>query len=418
MSQTQSVVPFSKSLIISVIIAILLMAINMRAPIIGLGAVAKLIQQDLGLSTQLVGMIGTIPVTAFACSSFVAPMISRRFGLELTVTIASLMLAVGIFLRSLYPQLGLLLMGTVVLALAIALGNVLIPAVIKKYTPTKISLVMGMYTLFLSVFAGVAAGIVPMMSQKTNWQFALSSWGWVSVMAFLAWGWVLYQQINQQKKLAIVNTDVSNATATPSPSIVNAPQIVTRSVWKMPMAWFISGYMGLQSLLYNTLASFLPSLLQDKGLDSQQVSQAGMLFQIVAFPAVILLSKWVSAGWNIRLLAMLATLGNLIGTIGFGFLSVKLVWLWAICAGFGCGVIFTLCMMLFTIKAHDSHQAAELSGMAQTVGYGIAIFGPILTGYLKDLTHSWTVPSALLVVLMVIKCGVAWLATQDKPIDA
>ena len=81
-------------------------------------------------------------------------------------------------------------------------------------------------------------------------------------------------------------------------------------------------------------------------------------------------------------------------------------------------MIFTLCIMLFTIKARDSQQTAELSGMAQTIGYGIAVLGPIVTGWLEDMTHGWTIPMTVLLMLMIINLGFAWLATQDKPIDA
>lgn len=130
----------TKALIVTVVIAILLLAINMRAPIIGFGAVAKLVQQDLGLTTKTIGLIGTIPVMAFASSSFVAPMLSRRIGLENTMILATSLLAIGIFVRVAHPQLGFLLAGTVLLSLAISLGNVLIPAVIKNTPPITLGL--------------------------------------------------------------------------------------------------------------------------------------------------------------------------------------------------------------------------------------------------------------------------------------
>ncbi len=408
---------YPKALVLSVVAAILLQAVNMRAPIIGFGAVAKWVQQDLALSTQTIGILGTIPVLAFALSSFIVPMLSRRLGLENTLTLATLLLALGIFVRSWQPQFGVLLIGTVILSVAIALGNVLISAAIKKYTPDNISFVMGTYSLFLSLFAGVSAGVMPRLTEQFNWQFALSSWGWVSVAALLAWFWVIHLMVRYQ--VARINhAPTPQALQTFHEQLAYPAAKSKRSVWTMPMAWYISIYMGLQSLLYYTLASFLPSLLQDKGLTNTQVSQIGMLFQVVAFPSIMLLSKWVAVGWNIRILAVAAAVSNLIGVVGLGFLSVKLMWVWAIFTGFGCGVIFTLCMMLFTIKARDSEQAAELSGMAQSVGYGIAIIGPILTGWLKDTTHGWLVPMTVLAGLMLTKCGFSWLATQNKPIDS
>lgn len=400
----------TKALIVTVVIAILLLAINMRAPIIGFGAVAKLVQQDLGLTTKTIGLIGTIPVMAFASSSFVAPMLSRRIGLENTMILATSLLAIGIFVRVAHPQLGFLLAGTVLLSLAISLGNVLIPAVIKKYTPNHIGLVMGSYSMFLSVFAGFASGIAMWLVSLSNWQFALGVWGWVSVAAVAAWLMVAHLRLGQ--KISTHDAQVINQ------AVAQAGQPSRKSVWKMPMAWWISAFMGLQSLLYYTLASFLPSLLIDKGLSKAQAGNVGMVFQLVAFPSILLLTKWVSSNWNLRTLALLAAVGNLVGVFGFGFLPLQgWVWVWSIASGFGCGVIFTLCMMIFTLKSKDSQQAAELSGMAQTVGYSIAITGPIVTGWLKDLSHTWTLSMGFLTILMVINCVFSWLATQNKAIE-
>lgn len=400
----------TKALIVTVVIAILLLAINMRAPIIGFGAVAKLVQQDLGVTTKTIGLIGTIPVMAFALSSFVAPMLSRRIGLENTMILATSLLAIGIFVRVAHPQLGFLLAGTVLLSLAISLGNVLIPAVIKKYTPDHIGLVMGSYSMFLSVFAGFASGIAMWLVSLSNWQFALGAWGWVSVAAVAAWLMVAHLRLRQ--KISTHDANIINQ------AVAQAGQPSRKSVWKIPMAWWISAFMGLQSLLYYTLASFLPSLLIDKGLSKAQAGSVGMVFQLVAFPSILLLTKWVSSQWDLRTLAVLAAVGNLVGVFGFGFLPLQgWVWVWSIASGFGCGVIFTLCMMIFTLKSKDSQQAAELSGMAQTVGYSIAITGPIVTGWLKDLTHTWTLSMGFLTILMVLNCVFSWLATQNKAIE-
>ena len=295
-------------------------------------------------------------------------------------------------------------MGTVLLSLAISLGNVLVPAVIKKYFPNKISLVTGMYSLTLSVMAGVSAGIAMTLVSFKNWQFALGSWGMVSILASFAWLFiVLNTQKNQQNFVKATETVVKNQNKI--------------SVWQMPMAWFISIFMGVQSLLYYTLASFLPSLLIDKGLSEQQTGNVGMYFQLMAFPSIVLLTKWVEHGGSLRLMAVLASVANLLGVVGFGFLSNQLAWLWSVSAGFGCGIVFTLCLMLFTIKANNSEQTAELSGMAQSVGYSIAIFGPLLAGWLKDMSGGWMLPMMLLSVLMAINCGFAWLATQNKSLS-
>lgn len=409
--------PFSKPLIISVVVAILLLGMNMRSPIVGFGAVANLVQADLQISTKMIGFIGALPMLAFAFSSFLAPNLSKKIGLEPAMLLAAVLLTVGIIGRIWLPDVGLLLVGTTLLCLAISIGNVLIPAVIKKYTPQKISFIMGMYSLTLSVFAGVASGVAMPLVGWHSWQFALGIWGVLGVLAILAWLWVNWQVKNTASAVAtpLSDTDSPNSHIPVTPAARdNTPTV---SVWRMKMPWWISGFMGLQSLLYYTVASFLPSLLIDKGLTPQEAGNVGMYFQFMAFPSIMLLTRWVAKGNSLRVLGMAAALGNLIGVIGFGFLSVKLAWLWAVCAGFGCGVIFTLSMMIFTLKARDSVQAAELSGMAQSVGYGIAIFGPFGVGWLKDVSGNWVIPSAVLVVLMVLGCVCAWFATEDKELS-
>lgn len=400
-----------------VLMGILLLAINMRAPIIGFGAVAKLIEQDLHLSTKTIGMVGTIPVAAFALSSFIAPKISHWLGLERTMLLASLGLMAGIFLRVWQPQLGFLLVGTVVLSLAISLANVLVPAVIKKFLPHHISRVMSVYSLTMTMTAGLSAGIAMWLVGLKNWQFALGVWGWISLLAMIIWLIVLSVLAKHSAAQSLVKSSTSvpsDLSKSRTSELANQPAMHYPSVWKMPMAWYISIFMGIQSLLYYTMASFLPSLLMDKGLSTAQVGTLGMIFQMMGFPAIMLLSYWVGRGGNLRVIAMLGAVGNLIGVLGFGFLSAKLAWLWALFTGFGCGVIFTLCLMIFTIKARDDKQTAQLSGMSQSVGYSIAIFGPLVVGWLKDVSHGWTLPMLFLAVLMAIKCVVAWLATQDR----
>lgn len=176
--------------------------------------------------------------------------------------------------------------------------------------------------MFLSVFAGFASGIAMWLVSLSNWQFALGVWGWVSVAAVAAWLIVAHLRLRQKLAPMMLKSLIKRLPQQDNQS--------RKSVWKMPMAWWISAFMGLQSLLYYTLASFLPSLLIDKGLSKAQAGNVGMVFQLVAFPSILLLTKWVSSNWNLRTLALLAAVGNLVGVFGFGFLPCKV--------GYGFGV--------------------------------------------------------------------------------
>ena len=85
--------------------------------------------------------------------------------------------------------------------------------------------------------------------------------------------------------------------------------------------------------------------------------------------------------------------------------------------GVGCSAIFTLSMMLFSLRTYTPNQASELSGMAQFVGYFIAFFGPLGTGWLHETTASWDVPLLITLVLMVVNVGIAWLVSRPMMVD-
>lgn len=397
---------YRRSLLWAVGLGLVLLAVNMRAPLIGFGTVAPQVQQDLGVSTKLIGVIGTIPMLVFAMISPLAPRLAQRIGLLGSMLLASVALAGGILLRIVQPAFGWLAAGTLLLSVAIALGNVLIPAVVKQYFADRINTLMSGYSLWLAILAGLAAWLTPHLAQQHDWRFALGVWVVPTLIACVVWAWAC--QLGRAQ--ADPSTDATADTHSMSAQ-------VPRSVWRIPMAWYISLFMGLQSLLYFTLVNFLPSLLVDKGMDAAQVSNIGMVFQIIALPSVLFLSVVVKKGGSLRALMMSGAISNLLGVIGFGFMPNAWSYAAAVAAGYGCGITYTLCLIILTLRSKDSAQAAELSGMAQTIGYSIALIGPLATGWLKDLSDSWLLPMAVLTVLMAIKCVFAWLATQERPIE-
>lgn len=384
------------------VVAIVLLGVNMRAPIVSFGSVAAQVQMDLGLSSVMIGALGAIPMVAFSIGSILAPKVAGRFGLERSLIGIALLLTLAIVGRVLGGVLSFVI-GTIVVALAIALGNVLIPAMIKKRAKERLSATTGIYSMSLSLFAGLSAGVVvPVAYYLHSWRLSLSLWAVASLMATLLWLWLYrYWQITDDQ---VQTQTVTTTTA----SQVN--------VWHSPLAWWISGLMGLQSLLYYTLASFLGLLLISRGVSEMQAGQVMMLLQCMAIPTALFLARWVAMGKSIRLAAMAASIANVIGVAGLAFLPIAWMWLMAIFVGIGLSLVFTLCLMLFGLKTHDDKQTAQLAGMVQAVGYALAFFGPTMVGSLLSWSGGFTVPMVLLVGLLIIKCLCAWFATSDQTI--
>lgn len=414
--------------------AIVLLAVNMRSPLIAFGVVAHWIQAELGLSADKIGLIGAMPMIAFALSSMIAPKIAGKFGLVPTLLMAAILLFIGVAGRVLLVDgvfaTWVFVVGTAVLSVGIAMGNVLVPAVIKRYAEHHIGLTTGIYSMALSLFAGVSALVMVPMALQVGWRWSLGVWSIAALMAVMVWG-VIDVKVRHHRfvvptaqppiKTASQNNTLVDTVShrNDTPCDMSCQTDCHRpSLWRSSMAWYISLLLGLQSMLYYTLAGFLPLLLGHRGVEPQRAGQAIFLLQMVTIPATLLLTHWVARGYSIRLLAVAVSVMAVVSVVGFGFLSVTgyWLWLWSVLAGMACAVIFTLSLMMFGWKSANDAETARLSGMAQTVGYGIAFFGPFMMGVLYEWSGGFAVPMMALGAMMVVQCVMAYLATSGQPL--
>jgi len=76
--------------------------------------------------------------------------------------------------------------------------------------------------------------------------------------------------------------------------------------------------------------------------------------------------------------------------------------------GLSAGGGISLAILFLSFRTPNAKKAAELSGMAQSAGYLIASIGPILIGFLFDLTNSWnsTIIILIIAILFLIFCGI------------
>lgn len=395
-----SIPPSSRFTFWLVLCAIVLLATNMRAPIVALGSIAPVVQEALGISETELGWLGAVPMLTFALGALISPAISKRFGLENTLITMIALLTIGMVIRSVIPTWIGFLSGTVLLTLAIGFANTLAAPVIKQRTPNHIPLVTGCFSLTLTVAAGIVAGVVLPLSEHFGWQWALGGW---ALLGFFALGLWVFLRVR-----------LGSSTRVVAPLATGSSDI---SVWRSAFAWQIAVFMGLQSLLFYTVASFLPSIWLSKGLSAVSAGQMGSVFQFMAPVAILSLTWLVNRGRPIQALAVFAAALNVFGVLGIMYLSTDLAWLWSGLMGMGCSAIFTLSMMLFSMRTYTATQSSELSGMAQAVGYLLAFFGPLGTGWIHDATGSWDLALFMLLILMIINVVMAWLVSRPIMVD-
>ncbi|HET7579623.1 MAG TPA: MFS transporter [Bacillales bacterium] len=386
----------SKATVVLFILGILFMAANLRAAITSVGPLIESIRLDMGLSNGLAGFLTTLPLLAFAGLSSLAPKIGHRFGLERVLWFALIVLTSGILIRSV-PLVAALFTGTALIGLAIATGNVLLPGLIKQKFPGKVGAMTGMYSTAMGMFASLASGLsIPLAhGLGFGWRGALTCWAVLAVIAAVIW----IPQLRAKHQPV-------------RPANERGP---LRTLTRSPLAWQVTVFMGLQSFSFYILVTWLSEILHDRGMSLSASGWMVFLIQIVGLPATLLVPMLADRLKNQQgLIAGIGVLyfSGVIGLLSGGSLFLLIVWI--ICLGLAQGSSISLSLSFLGLRATNARQAAELSGMAQSIGYLLAAAGPILFGFLRDMTHSWTVPLSTLILTGIVMVGAGMGAGRDK----
>lgn len=398
---TKSTINIHKSSVWVIVVGIIFIATNLRAPLTSVGPLVGVIRDNLHISNTLAGMITTLPLLAFALFSPFVPRLGRRYGMELLILISAIFLTIGIILRSL-SGVATLYVGTAILGLAIAICNVLLPSLIKREFPTQLGLMTGVYSIAMNLFGAMASGIsIPIAIRLGfGWQGALGIWGILSFIAILLW----LPQMKHRKGRTTAES------AQKAGSGVN--------LWRSSLAWQVTLFMGLQSMVFYVLIAWLPEILKQQGISADQSGWLLSIMQLSLLPFTFIVPIIAGRMSSQRSLVTIASTLLLSGTLGLLYGSLNFIVLWIVLLGIGGGFAFGLAMMFFGLRTKNAHQAAELSGMAQSFGYLLAATGPTLFGYLHDVTNSWTFPLLLLVCASVLLFIVGLGAAKDRHIDS
>ncbi|WP_432760163.1 CynX/NimT family MFS transporter [Lysinibacillus zambalensis] len=378
------------------VIGVICIASTLRMPLTVVGPIISFIREDLGISYALAGFLTTIPLLAFAIISPFVPIVARKIGLELTLFLSTILLALGIVLRSLGTT-SLLVFGTALIGIAISFGNVLIPGLLKLKFPYHVGLLMAFFTMSMNLTAGLGAGVsYPVAHSSIGWQGALAVALVLVALTILIW----IPQLKFNK---------------PEPNVKTTKE--RTPLWKSPVTWAVAGAMGFQSLLFYTTAAWIPEIYIAQGLAADR---AGWMFSIMQFSQVpmalavpIIASKMTSQ----RPLVFMFTAFYLIGFIGLVMEWTNLAILWMVLLGLAGGASFSLAMMFFTLRTRTAFEAADLSGFAQSLGYLLAAIGPILFGYLHDIFGGWDITGWLFVVVAFILFLCSFRASKNEYVN-
>jgi CP family cyanate transporter-like MFS transporter len=371
--------------IVLLVTGIVLVAFNLRPTITSVGPLVGMIQEDVGLAHWSAGLLMSFPLLVFAAMSPIVPKIANRITNERTLLVGLISLLIGIGIRSI-PITFFLFTGTLFIGAGIAIGNVLLPAVVKDKFPEKFGLMTSVYSTSMGLVASIASGLsVPLATDlNLGWQGALLVWGIPVIIAIMLWSYLL--KFNRGNQAGIKKPAISSA-----------------EMWHSPLAWQIAIFMGFQSFLFYVTVSWLPEIVQSHGVSMGTAGWMLSLSQLVGLPASffipVIAGRYRSQVWIALVLGSLSIIGYAGLWLGSSYpiLIISIIFI-----GLALGGNFPLALSYIGLRSKSANRAAELSGMTQSTGYILAAVGPMLIGYLFDLTHLWTIPLVALTVVSTI----------------
>lgn len=370
---------------ILLILGIIAVAFNLRPAITSVGPLVSMIREDIGISNAAAGLLTTFPLLAFAVISPFAPKIAHKIGQETSVFLGLIFITIGIVIRTI-EFVFTIYTGTLFIGAGIALCNVILPGIVKKHFPGKIGLMTGVYTLSMAVCAGIAPGLSVPLAEKYNlgWSMSLAIWIFLAFFAIMIW----LPQI--RKNNAKMNT-------------VKRKEPFFSSIWSSSIAWQVTFFMGLQSMVYFSLFAWLPEILVQQGISSATAGWMLTLMQFSGLPANFLIPIVADRMANQKGIALgigLLCLTGLIGMLNGG--SYFIIITSIVFVGASLGAALSHSLTLIGLRSENSSQAADLSGMAQSVGYILASIGPFLLGYMYDMFNNWNYPILLLAIVAIL----------------
>ena len=368
-----------------------LIALTLRPSLTSVGPLLPEMEREIPLSTTAAAVLTSLPLLSFALVSPLTPTLLRRYRIERVLTSCLLVLAAGLFLR-IAPGVLALLSGTIVIGSSIAVMNVVLPVVVKRDAPHRARLVTGLYAMAMTFGASLGSGLTVPFTDLTDsgWQAGLALWIVLVIPAAAFW---IARARGQTRSLP------------PDSAIAATP---ARRV-----DWPVTLFFGLQSGVFYAAISWVPSALQDQGVSSAHAGALVSVALLIGIPVSLIAPQLVTRRGDHRPYLAAFVLAATVGLVGLALVPAAAL-VWMIIFGIGIGATFPLGLAFIVERSADPRDAERRSSVAQTVGYSLAVAGPLLVGALHDLSRNWTLPLVFLAAVMLIPTMLTGLAAAPR----
>ncbi|MEY4321822.1 MAG: hypothetical protein RL167_550 [Actinomycetota bacterium] len=387
-----------KSLLFSWL-ALVLLSLVMRPPLTGVGALLPEIKESLALEAWQVSLIAALPVLLFGFGAFFSPLLVRVFGVNRSVFLLTIVIAVGLAVR-ISGEFTIFALGTLAIGFAIAVNNVLLPSFVRNEFPAAVPMATGAYAAIFGVAASIAAAIaVPLSDSFGSWRISLLAWLPVALLAALAW-------------LRFAKQD-SNRGQVSSGDFKAERNAVLRS----GLGWSIICFFALQSAGFYLVLNWLASMLRDFGFSAVDAGNMLAVTTFIGVPFSLIASYFFT---RMKSLAWLAVGVSLVTALGYAFLlaSPNLAIAGCILIGLGQATTFPMSLSFISTRAANHVQTTQLSTLAQGIGYLIAATFTFAIGALREASGSWTSGLLLVLVATCVQTVAGFIAGRPGHIHA
>lgn len=388
---------------------IVLAALNLRPAITSLGSLLEEVRDGLGMNGTLAGLLTSVPPFCFAVFGFLAPRLSKRFGAGTVVCAGMIAITAGLVIRPYVGSTPGFLAATALTLAGIAVSNVLMPVIVKRWFPDRVGSMTGLYSMALAVGTSLAAAVtVPLTDAVGGWRNGLAVWAVLAALAILPWALLIRHGREEGEGRAR-----ATGPAVPAPA---ADPLADLRIVRSRTAWALAVFFGLQATAAYITMGWMPQIFRDAGLSA---GTSGLLLAVtmaLGIPLAFVIP---------RVATRLPQQGPVVAALGLcglgGYLGLWLApaggaWAWAVLLGIS-NCAFPLALTMVGLRARTGHGVVKLSAFAQSTGYLISIPGPLLVGVLNQHSGGWGLPIAFMTCLMIPQIVVGVFAGRKRTIE-
>ncbi|KRV49318.1 transporter [Wenjunlia vitaminophila] len=386
-----------------VMVGLVVAAVNLRPAVTSLGALMEEVRDGLGMSGTVAGMLTSVPALCFAVFGGLAPRLARRSGPAAVVGAGLVAITAGLAVRAVSGGTALFLLFSAVALAGIAVSNVLLPVIVKRWFPDRIGPMTGLYSMALALGTSTAAAVTVPMADALggSWRLGLGSWAVLAAVAVLPWAVIVLRARTE---------DRARPEDGPRPAVPAFPISRSRT------AWALAVFFGLQATGAYITMGWLPQIFRDAGVSA---GQAGVLLAVtmgMGVPLAFVLPAMAARYRNQGGFVVGLGLFGIVGYLGLALAPAQAPWVWAVLLGVS-NCSFPLALTMVGLRARSAVGVGKLSAFAQSVGYLISIPGPIAVGALYDHSGDWDLPIALIAALLLPQVAAGVLAGRAGHVE-